>query len=193
VKFDDLKGWFRGESCVVVGDGPSAHELAPGFLNRYWTIACNRAVNLCRPDFAACFEPYGDPVWPVVLGSGYGAMFTHRPEWAKGKPTPRAIVLPSLDVATWLRGEPGPKLELAMSTFWSVAVAAWLGFDTIAMIGLDLTADRWPDVSPENEAFDQLHWIIRQRGSRMVNLNRESRMVSVPWATWDDVPQRRLR
>lgn len=200
MNLDSLRGWMKGEDCVVVGCGPSAEPHrweGPTSTPRWqdhWTIGCNRAVTFCSPDFAVCVEPRRDhEVWNIMREVSPLIVFSHI-----DKPHPRAVLIGSKDVRAWLGydrspcdgsiAEPiGPPLRLGQSPFYAAAVAILLGFETIGLIGVDLTEDRWPNPHKENEAWGRLAEVAKALGSRIVNLNPESRLETVPAGQWEEV------
>lgn len=211
MNLDSLRNWMSGEDCVVVGCGPSARsngdvsstphaakiwEDGPCDTRQfrwfqekadsYWTIGCNRSVIYCSPNFAVCIEPSRDKsCWNVVAETSPFIVFTHIE-----RPHPRAVLIPSKDVRTWFSGgiEPeGDRLRLSQSPFFATAAAVLLGFETIGLIGIDLTEDRWPDVRVENEAYGRLAELASGLGSRIINLNPDSRLTALPMGTWEEI------
>jgi len=194
VILDDLRGWMKGEDCVVVGCGPSAHDdalwdLTYAYQTR-WLIACNRAVTWCDPDFAVCVEPRRDKaMWKIINDSSPLIVFSHI-----DKPHPRAVLIGSKDVQEWVHPSgPLPEafsdtpLRLGQSPFYAAAVAILLGFETIGLIGVDMTKDRYPNVKGHNAAYARLAAIGEAMGSRLINLSTASRLESIPQGTWDEV------
>ncbi len=207
MKLDDLRGWMAGTDCVVVGCGPSADTaygcndpIQYGFVRgRHWTIACNRAViRFPDPDFVVCVEPRRDAtIWNLIREYPSLFVFSHI-----DKPHPRAVLIGSKDVADWLldvdqqwvyiletapAGVAYKPLRLGQSPFYAASVATLLGFETIGLIGVDLTEDRYPDVSRPNEAYGRLAKIAEGLGSRIVNLSPKSRLDSIPKAGWEEI------
>ncbi len=214
MKLEDLRGWMAGEDCLVVGCGPSAvlyeyirgdraHQL--GHYRTRWTIGCNRAVKFCSPDFAVCVEPRRDRgMWDIIAEANPLIVFSHI-----DRPHPRAVLIGSKDVAEWLHDtdqqwdyitktlpaaedrKPLPvayeRLRLGQSPFYAAAVAILLGFETIGLIGVDLTEDRYPDVTKPNVAWGRLAAIATELGSRIINLNPDSRLETVPMGEWGEI------
>lgn len=184
MKLDDLRGWMSGQDCVVVGCGPSAEEWFPLASDAVppWTVACNRATQLVvYPDLAVCMESRKDPCWDVVLENQPLITFTHIEN-----PPPRCIQIHS-DLGQWMPNAP-KNLSLAQSPFYAAAVAAWMGFERIGLIGADLSDEkRWPSVDFENEQWAALATVARDMGSELVQLSPESRLTAVPAGTWDSI------
>jgi len=208
MNFGALRGWMAGEDCCVVGCGPSAStesewDFTYDYQNR-WTIGCNRAVTFCQPDFALCVEPTHDKaMWGTMDPPRGGTMsggimrdaapfvvFSHIPATHSRLAGIRVVEIgPKKDIRLWF--DPASTkphaLRLSQSSFYAAACAIWLGFETIGLIGVDLTEDRYPDPVPANEAYGRLAELGAEHGSRLVNLNPDSRLTTVPQATWDKV------
>ena len=70
---------------------------------------------------------------------------------------------------------------------WKRAVAILLGFETIGLIGVDLTEDRYPNVDRPNHEWGRLAGIAEAMGSRIINLNPDSRLTSVASGGWGEI------
>lgn len=210
MNLDTLRNWMAGNDCVVVGCGPSAyaeytHTAAASMqqqvpVPRCWTIACNRAVTFASPDFAVCVEPHRDKtIWNIMAEAPVFAVFSHvtpehiHPRGAK-KIHPRFVHITCSDVLQWIDIAPllddgKRRLRLGQSTFWALAVAIVLGFETIGVIGLDLTEDRFKDkqLATSEDAYGRLRTIAESMGRRIINLNPESRLKALPSGTWEEV------
>ena len=149
-------------------------------------------------------------MWAIIREANPLIVFSHIREDRRGKrPAKRIVQFGSKDVLEWLDPQPlsevvttvegvgasvsirprKPRepLTLGQSPFFAAAVAAHLGFETIGLIGVDLTEDRWPDVTRENEAWGRLATVVSGMGSRIVNLSPESRLEVVPKGPWEEV------
>lgn len=191
MRFSDFEGWFAGEDCLVVAPGPSSRD-AGWFASypSYWTMGCNRAVAYCDPDLATCVEPFVDRVWPIVRASSAQVVFSHLCRDRRGKqPHPRVVEFDSKNVIPWFTPGADGDLWCAMSPFWGVAVCAYLGFATIGLIGVDLTPDRYHDVSRDNQKW---RWLLKLIGDRsqVVNLSPTSRLEAVPQGGIDQVREK---
>ncbi len=208
---DQMRGWWKGSDCVVVAGGPSARvqpreyeqirdiaaavtALADNY-HTHWTIGCNRAVTTCRPDFAACFEQRKDrDVWDVVLAAGVPFVLSHI-----SRDHPRTVITgPKMDVVSWITGDtpktgrhPNEKgdMWLGQSTFCAIAAAVVLGFDTIAVIGLDLTDDRFGRrlLMHSEKCYAGLLDVAQDAGSRLINLNPHTNLQAIPIGSWTEV------
>ena len=200
MQLEDLRGWMTGEDCVVVGCGPSAAGPPSlpwnwvGNEKEWWTICCNRSVVNHPTDFALCVEPYRDAeVWAAVHAANPLIVFTHLSETASGrKAHPRSVKIGSKDVLEWLQPS-GIKnkepLRLGQSPFYAAAVAIFLGFENIGIIGVDWTADRCTDdeATRGNKAWRRLWEVAHVLGSRISNLSPTSRLKTIPQGEWQDI------
>ena len=205
MKFSALEGWMAGTDCAVVGCGPSSglatecrpegglpethferYDTARSYWNKHrWTIACNRSVTFASPDFALCVEPpRDDDIWAIIREAAPLITFGHH-----DKGCPRKVVF-DRDVAKWLPApNPTKRLALGQSSFWAAAVALWLGFETVGLIGVDITPDRFPEqwMPGIEEAWGRLHETAGIMGRKMVNLNPDTHLKAVPVGTWEEV------
>ena len=180
--FAAWRNWFRGEDAIVVAPGPSSRE--PGWSEAYrshWTIGCNRAVGYCEPDVAVCVEPFVDTIWRTIRACSAATVFSHLCKDRRGRqPHPRIAQFPTKNVAAWFDPGTTDDLQCAMSPFWAAGVACWLGFSRVALIGVDLTKDRWPDPWRENRKWAALRQLLEAQGTFLFNLNPASRLEAIP-------------
>lgn len=206
IQLDNLRGLMEGEDCVVVGAGPSAesHVSLPGdwtgkpiltlpelMYGQLWTIVCNRTVKFSSPDFAVCVEPKRDKIWETVAESSPFLIFSHI-----DRPHPRCVLINSKDVGEWLGGpfedfedyEGSTPLRLGQSPFYAAAVAILLGFETIGLIGVDMTADRYDDLEVDraNKQYERLAKVAGWNGSRLINLSSDSRL-TLERGEWSEI------
>lgn len=87
----------------------------------------------------------------------------------------------------WLAPDTEGTLRLGQSPFYAVAVAAHLGFETVGLIGVDYTEDRWPDVAGINRTWETLLGVVGDMGTKVVNLSPASRLTAVPQGRWEEV------
>ena len=197
-----LRDWMTGEDCVIVGCGPSARRGVmmpanftgkkieyPAHLvyEKLWTIGCNTSVPFCSPDFVVCVEPPRDTaMWELMRKANPLILFSH----IEMKDIPRVVKIDCANVREWLTpNDPRPDdtLRLGQSPFFAAAVAIHLGFETIGLIGVDLTEDRYPDLRRPNKAWGELAAIATGQGSRIINLNPESRLETVEKGGWEEI------
>lgn len=193
MRFEDLRGWFAGHDCIVIAPGPSAQRYVDVDLSEnYWTIGCNRATAAHQTTMAVCFEPFRDKdCWAAIGRSPAVMAFSHisknpRSHPPGQQPHPRIVQVPGRNVAKWF-GEKG-ELALSMSPFFAAGVAGYLGFQTVGLIGVDLTRQRFgKDVRRFCEPWARLDEMLQRHGSRIVNLVEDSRLDTVARATTDSI------
>ena len=198
MNLQDLRGWMKGEDCIVVGCGPSVSDKQ--FDGRrpwqtyeeHWTIACNRSVRFASPDFAVCMEPKREAeCWGVVRAANPLVVFSHQP--SSPRTAPRIVQIESRDVMQWLDpvppGETWEPLRISQSPFYAIALSAHLGFETIGVIGVDLTPDRFDQRALETseKAYGRLRTVVEALGSRIVNLNPDSNLGALEKGPWSEV------
>jgi hypothetical protein len=142
-------------------------------------------VHFCRPDFAICFEPFVDKCWVAMRKAAPAVVFSHLCEDRRGRrPHPRIVQVPTKNVLDWFRPnreDVDRELWVAQSPFWGAAVAVWLGFSRVGIVGVDWTADRYDrPMRRENDKFGELVAIAAGEGVDLVNLSPVSRLTSVP-------------
>jgi hypothetical protein len=117
-------------------------------------------------------------------------VFSHLCKDRRGnQPFPRIVEFRAKNVLEWFAPAWVPdqdELWCAMSPFWGASVAAWLGFHTVGLIGVDLTdKTRWHDLTRENKQWERLNDLVE---SWFVNLSADSRLTDkIPHATWQDI------
>ncbi len=196
----DMRDWWKGSDCIIVAAGDSGNPTNwdtawPGFQHAYathWTIGCNRAARYCLPDFTMCMEPRKDTkVWTVVSAlSALPFVLSHIP-----RPHPRTVLVGEKgDVRNWIYG-PDPErkeagnMNLGQSTFYAMAAAIVLGFETIGVIGLDIPEGRYPGgmVLQIEAAYAGIRDIAEAEGRRILNLNPVSRLKALATGGWEEV------
>ena len=187
-----MRNWWKGSVCVVVGGGPSAMICYPDMPTRseyanHWTIGCNRSVSFCQPDFAACFEPRKDDqhpergeVWELIQAASVPFVLSHIT-----RDHPRCILTPSKDA---MREAAGTTARFGQSPYFAVYCAIMLGFETVGIIGVDLTRDRYPrKLQLEEKCYAGLRRFAGSQGCRLINLNPRSRLTVIERGTWGEV------
>jgi hypothetical protein len=173
-------------------DPPSERHC--GF-HRNWTIGCNRSVSFSHPDFGVCIEPFVDPLWKLMRQAAPFAVLSHICEDRRGnRPHPRIVKMLGKDVAQWVTDKPAElpqdsthPLIMGQSPFYAIAFAVMLGFETIGVIGVDLTEDRYPDPTPASKGYARLGKVAKHLGSRVINLNPDSRMTGLEFGEWKEI------
>lgn len=161
---DDLRGRHRGETCTVLGCGPSLDGWRP---TGGAVIACNRAM-MRRPgaNYGVCIEAEDDPIWSEIDLENVGTLI------AQHARNPETVVVQVRDVREWFPGCPGRRMRTRMSPFWAAGLALVMGFNLIRIVGVDMTPDRYDSVrtAKANRAWQNLAGLARWCGSELVNI-----------------------
>lgn len=187
MNFDALRDWFRGEDCMVLGCGPSVR-----FDSRVWTIGCNRSAVEHPVDIAACFEPpLWDPaIWEAINRTAPMLVLAHVMTKGRGPRAlpvcPRAVVMPNKVPPTWWDIGGGMK-HPGQAPWFAAAIAGWMGFERVGLVGVDLTPPRFGDeeVKRANEKYGELAEFLAARGTKLVNAGHPSisRLTCLPFST----------
>jgi len=195
---------MEGEDALVVACGPSATpdalvQTGPGLwesvsslCRKHWTLSCNRSIPRVATDFGVVFEPGRDSVWEDVKRRPPMMTFGHH---ARG--CPRKVEVISRDVSKWLpeADHEGRSLRLGQCPFWAAGIALWMGFETVGLIGVDITPDRFNNKAhlfEVEEAWGRLAKLAEKMDRKLVNLNPETYLKAVPLGKGSDIrPKRR--
>lgn len=181
-RFEDWRGRYAGEDCLVVAPGQSSKndDMVEAYGSR-WVIGCNSAVDYCKPDFAVCVERPNDPLWPMIYGSQARAVFTKyygNTRHEKRLDHPKIVDIPSRNMCKWFDELPHrTPIPCTMSPMWAVAVAAYLGFETVGLVGVDLTPERFARIVRPNMVWKEVAGYLP---TIILNLSTGSRLTSVP-------------
>ncbi|MCH7611709.1 MAG: hypothetical protein IIB10_13615, partial [Chloroflexi bacterium] len=145
-KWSELKDYHKGETCVIIGNGPSLKDVPLDFLKAYPTFGLNR-INLMDD-----FEPYYHvAVNPLVLEQfgeeileaykGKVRRFFLRQDWITKiqglNMQPSVIPIRSLSNEKFY-GDPRAGLyEGHTVTYVAMQIAYWMGFKTVLLVGID--------------------------------------------------------
>lgn len=205
MKFHHLKNWHRGNDCVLVGGGPSAAPEAPGrgpdpvceTIRSRWIMACNRAdawnVNYLAehtPDFVVIIDAITNPVWEDIKPWNAPTYFTpHTPD---GRYPPRTVQVGNFEGRENAPDHPDdllrlPTMFVEQCPFYAIAIACYLGFETVGVIGVDFTEDRFPKVDGLNRAYAQMVELYQGLGHRIINLSPDSRCDGIPQGSWEEI------
>lgn len=147
-----FKNAHKGETCVIVGNGPSLDATPLGKLaEKYITFAANKIyASAAHPDF----EPtYWTCIDDMMLTDCVPWMVAH-PEYAKERFVPRTIPLPGshgltpvVDVGFSLN--PEEKVFLGGTvTYVNLQLAKYMGVARVLLVGVD---HRYPKADKEGK------------------------------------------
>ncbi len=157
-KWDELKDHHKGETCVIIGNGPSLKDVPLEFLKAYPTFGLNR-INLMED-----FEPYYHvAVNPLVLEQfgeeivtafkGKVRRFFLRQDWRPPGLAQRPAVIPvrSVGNAKFYVDPRAGLYEGFTVTFVAMQIAYWMGFKTVLLVGVDHSYES--DGAPNEETI----------------------------------------
>lgn len=135
VTWKDLYNKHDGETCLIVGNGPSLRDVPLDFLKKYPSFGTNRIYLL------EGFAPtYYCSVNPLVIGQYYDDITTLvMPKFIPANCcfddtciplNSSGIVMFSQDASTWV-------YEGHTVTFVCLQIAYYMGFKTVLMVGVD--------------------------------------------------------
>lgn len=150
-------------------------------LRGYWTVGVNRVLAHFRPDFALCAEDRSDEeLWKIIDEADPAILFT---TWA---PWHRRGVRFEPNARAWLDDGTGRTdfLGGGMSTWYAAALLAYMGCETVGVLGVDL-AGHSSFGSPEavveqDRQWDNLRVSMELRGQTLVNLSPDSLLSTLP-------------
>lgn len=206
-KIAGLRGKHRGESVLILGNGPSLRRndfsrVTPGVTlfgtNRSWTEvrAHYHAVSdrvhmreihdrLWRPAFLFCGMPW--PAWPIGV-EGVRFSTTAFKQW-RGRLSP--VFSEDLRDGVSMGGTP----------FVALQICAWMGFSEVFLAGIDLEIDpetgeghHYPGHPIPKQMKDEQTWnfaiakeALDRLRVRVVNLNPRSLLEIWPRVYFDEV------
>ena len=143
---DELYNTHKGETALIVGNGPSLKDVPLEFLKAYPTFGLNR-INLMDD-----FEPfYHVAVNPLVLEQfgteilndykGKVRRFFLRQDWLPKVPglseQPAVVPIRSLSNEKFYVDPRAGLYEGFTVTFVAMQIAYWMGFKTVLLVGVD--------------------------------------------------------
>ena len=130
-----LKNKHKGQTCIIIGNGPSLRDVPAEFLNQYPTIGSNRVYLRYIPTYYAAINPLViSQYWDEI--DAIPAVKFIRASLAKGGFF--GIPLQSLreQVFSYEPLKMGV-YEGFTVTFVSMQLAFWMGFETVLLVGVD--------------------------------------------------------
>jgi hypothetical protein len=137
MRFEGLKDTHKGETCLVIGNGPSLAQMPLDFLHRYPSFASNRIYLLdgFNPFYYVCVNP-------LVLEQSleciieYPARAKFVSDWWTHS-IPGAYGLVSSGVPSFSRNPAAYIYEGHTVTYVSLQLAYFMGFSTVLLVGVD--------------------------------------------------------
>jgi len=147
-KWAELKDSHKGETCIVIGNGPSLKEIPVEFLQKHSSFGTNRIYAIRHLE--GFYPTYYCSVNPLVLnqfGAGMIQKYKGRvrrfflaANYLRGNPIkeqPAVVPIQSLADRKFF---PDPTLGLYEGhtvTFVCLQIAYWMGFSMILLVGVD--------------------------------------------------------
>ena len=194
MNIDFIKNTQDGK-CVVMGCGPSVLNLQP-YLDQCFTIGVNDIGDFCDPDMLVIVdEPYAfTPTrLETIIGTRPKMLVSHTQYWNTHITAPHNFF--HLEFGS--RGTDKFDDDISMnkipiantSTYIGVALAYYMGFRTIGMIGVDFTRDHYNNadgvhklnrhIRNVNDSYIHIHNKLTEKGIEFWNLSKES-IIDVP-------------
>lgn len=190
-----LKNTHKGETCVVMGCGPSVLNLQP-YLDKCFKIGVNDIGDFCDPDLLlildekSAFAPHRVETIvntrPQLLASNFEC-------WDKLITAPHNffnIITGNRGMARWDEDISKDKMPVATtSTYCAVILAYYMGFKKIGMIGVDFTQNHYNNqdgvhtlnkrIKEVNQSYELLYKKLKGYKVEFWNLSKES-IINVP-------------
>jgi len=133
----DFKDKHKGETCVVIGNGPSLEKTPLGHLTRKYTaFGANKIYGRdFIPEYWTCADS-------VMLTECIPWVINH-PEFESDKFVPRDVPLPgshqlNISIETGFSKDASEKVILGGTvTFVNLQLAWYMGFTTVLLVGVD--------------------------------------------------------
>jgi len=210
---ENFHNLHEGETCLIIGNGPSLNDIPNHFLNQYTTFGSN-LINRRKGFTPTYYSTVDSRVMREFRGEIMAKLF-HIPKF-----------LPSPNLDQWtgpniyrFRHRPGPLWPHALAgelwprellhdkgiTYTTVThvlmqLAYYMGFNTMLFVGLDNTprrgqhfysGDEWkgqPDMDVWDRGYGALrHGMIMSRPTiKMWNLSTYSEVTTIPKGDWRD-------
>ena len=132
--WSDLKEKHRGETCLVIGNGPSLKDVPRELLERYPSFGANRIYILpFIPAYYVCTNPYILEQWKIQIELLPCVKFI-RDEYAD---VVGGLHLKMTDEKIFSI-DPNEKIHGGFTvTYASLQLAHYMGFDTVLLVGVD--------------------------------------------------------
>lgn len=157
--WNELKNKHAGETCLIIGNGPSLKDVPLTFLKKYPTLGSNRIYILSDfvPTYLTCINPvvleqffydFDGVKTTKFIRAGYdhlvsGSLPLHSSAFPMFSKNPSVCVYEGFTV-----------------TFVSMQLAWWMGFTTVLLVGVDhrFTFSGVPNQEMKADAVDVNHF-----------------------------------
>ena len=143
-RWQELKDYHVGETCIIMGNGPSLKDVPKEFLKSYPTFGTNRVYMERIPDYYCAVNPlvldqFG--VEAIAMMKGRVRRFFLGENWLVNKPDymqqPAVVPVRSLSDRKFFVDPTKGLYEGHTVTFVCMQIAYWMGFKTVLLVGVD--------------------------------------------------------
>lgn len=139
VEWQSLKDKHKGETCVVIGNGPSLRDIPVSFLRKYSTFGTNRIYLLDGfvPTYYACVNPLVIEQFQKDIREipAQAKFITDTDGWHKQ--IPGALKLHSARIPAFSYNPEERIYEGFTVTFVCLQLAFYMGFKQVLLVGVD--------------------------------------------------------
>jgi len=204
----------EGETCLIIGNGPSLNDIPVWFLESYPSFGCNYIYKLedFKPTYYVAVDghvqEHADKINSLYTDVPKFLPTPNRDSWTgpnifRFNHRPGAL-WPYSKVPLWpsdLLGAQG--ITYKNVTHVSVQLAYFMGFETMLLVGMDNTMGEntsrvpWPHfyhTQPDPkmpgqplECEEAFHILNQGMGNRMINLSTHTSITKIPrddWRNW---------
>ena len=130
------KDAHKGETAIIIGNGPSLMGVPVEFLQSYLSFGANRIWRLFWPTYYVCTDPLDVEknlevikamLTPKFIRAGFGVGYpidvildNHHPDWNSFTPDPTR-----------------PMYDGCTVSYVALELAYWMGFETVLLVGVD--------------------------------------------------------
>lgn len=189
-----------GETCVVIGNGPSLNDIPNSFLEKYPSFGCN-FIHM-REGFTPTYYVTGD--WRVIQeqGAQIAERFSEIPKFvptpgSMDRWKPRGVCRFKRSGVKIGLGSPVAGMSYKTVVHIAVQLAIFMGFTTILVVGIDGgdQQDHFYGIDPKiranegrvrgwEEGYSEL--MFRFPSVKILNVSERSTLTALPRGDWRD-------
>lgn len=192
--FNWLKDTKEGK-CIVMGCGPSVTNLQP-YVDKCFKIGVNDIGDFCDPDMLVILD-YKNVFTPkrfeTIINTRPKMVASQVGQWDKDITSPHTffqLKLGSRNIENFDADLDSGKVPISItSPYVAIAIAYYMGFREIGMIGVDFTQNHYNDndgvhklnkrLTEVNNAYKNIYNKLKGHGCLLWNLSEES-VITVP-------------
>jgi hypothetical protein len=140
---DELKDSHIGETCIVIGNGPSLNDVPMEFFEKYPTFGANRIYKKLAPTYFASVNPlvldqFGMDALRELHGKTKRFFLSDKWLIEKHNVSMQPFVTPLHSIGPGFSKDPARGIyEGHTVTFVNLQLAYWMGFSTVLLVGVD--------------------------------------------------------